>query len=319
MKEIAEVLSDYDLGKILNILPAKNGARNRTYIIESEKGKFFLKEKNPLLTNTESFFHEYDIVQHLLNRGFKTAGIITNKRGDTFKRKGNLLYRLYEYIDGKRYTGTEQDDAKVARMLAEYHKIMGSFKGPAPREDDYAQWVSGNFQRLKKKLNKNDFSELSRIIDETTLKLTSLSNQLPCSVIHGDVHQFNITFRKGVPYLFDFDEIRMESRVGDLANTLIYFTCLDYKKIDFGDLLTFLQKCSPNMNNTEKFLKEYSAIYPLSRTEKKALPLYLVLVWLGWLLWTLANVKCDYGKEINKSMFFVKETERLGERISDLA
>lgn len=305
-----QIMLNYPVGKVSKISRILSG-RNLNYLIKSEQGSFFLRERNPSLTNLDSFFFEDKVISHLLCNGFNTAAIIKTKSDKTFFENRGRFFRLYEFVVGSEYSGPKWQDRAVVRMLLDYHRIMDSFKAPDSPTQDFLAWSKKNLLLLRNKVSKTSYSLLKYELTKASSVIATLKLKLPHTIIHGDVQPSNLKFKNRLAYLFDFDEIRKEARIADLADLLIYFACLDYKRIDQANLLSFIGKCSINMRKLDFLISEYEKERTLSAQEKIALPSYMKQIWLGWLLWTLANVKCDYEKEIKDSLFLLNEIDNL--------
>jgi Ser/Thr protein kinase RdoA (MazF antagonist) len=307
---VKEVLEDYPTGRVFNVSRIKSG-RNTNYFVSAEKGDFFLRERNPRLTTMATFFHEADIVSHLVSNGFNTAPIIHSKNGESFVKKGKRFFRLYEYVHGSAYSGKRWQDKEIARMLAEYHSIMDSFDGFKPQPIDFLRWSVGNLKRIRRQVSSENYVKLRKALNNVIREIQSYGPKLPHTIIHGDVQPSNMRFRGKRVYLFDFDEIRWGAKVADVADLLIYFACLDYRKIKQENLLTFIGKCSPNRKKIDFFLTAYSKAGDITDNERRMLPFYMTHIWLAWLIWTMANVECAYDKHIRESLQLIEKIKNL--------
>jgi hypothetical protein len=105
-------------------------------------------------------------------------------------------------------------------------------------------------------------------------------HSLPTQLIHGDNNQTNILLSKGIPYFIDFDSLRFDVRLLDLASYLRYGGFKQY--VD----LTRTGKFFPSLNST--YEKKFEV---LTSAEKKHFHLIVAFSHIEFLAWSLKELK----------------------------
>jgi homoserine kinase type II len=327
---VVDVLNHhYNLGEIISISQLFGGYVNQSFAVVTQNGKerktyFVRRYKQGIMDNEVKLEHSY--IQHICQNGIhEAANIIEAQPGITFVKSRvahvdqedqESVFAVYDFLIGEdRYTWDHPhcNKGELKNAVSLMARIHGAgcgydatrFAREEPKILDMLHSFLKDYQSLgeiaKKSPNPTtiDSSLLSSLplIQEAIGKsLDSLDPpDLPMVMIHGDYHPGNVKFiGEEISGVFDFDWCKMETRLFDVACSIIYY-CAIWEGKEDGTLV---------MDHVDHFLKSYQAaakqknnMGPLSEDELKALPGMIQAGNLYILYWGLS----DYfsGKEIN--------------------
>ena len=97
---------------------------------------------------------------------------------------------------------------------------------------------------------------------------------LPKVTVNGDLHQGNMKYDEdgNVVGLFDFDWIKTDTRLFEVAGLLLYLVT-SWQAANDGEI--YLEKLSATMEGYQRTLRECDNLAPLNATEAKLLPYFL--------------------------------------------
>ena len=239
-REIAQVLSHYELGVIHQIREYRRGSRRSPKLrLEADRGHFLLKRK------VQGYPQDHARTVHDLQRlaglaGVPIAPIVPLRTGGTLLALGGHLYEIFEWIDGKRYERDPAQAHEAGIALARLHKAFDAVGSPG-------RLPAGGFSDIdavRRSLRLAETAALRTTPPEAHAELVSLVSQLddhtarvgrklaekgiggqlscPC---HGDFHPGN-TLWTGVTLaaVIDFDSARHESVAAEVANAALQFS-----------------------------------------------------------------------------------------------
>jgi homoserine kinase type II len=298
--QLADVVrADYDLGEVLGVEQILGGYTNLSFAVHTRDGagehRFFVRKYNRSITEREIRF-EHALVRHISAKGFHIAArVFPNKHGGTFVTREETqggervtrFFAVYEMLTGEdKYTWvknrcTDKEYENGGRVLAEFHYLAHDFDpGDLGRQQppifpflrDLRSSFAGYAAQHRDTPCGRYFEEWLPVIDEQLRKGIELEPQLegmPYIPVHCDYHPGNLKWvdEQGVG-LFDFDWSKLDYRLFDVAEGIVYF-CSSWEGRDSGDLL---------LDKTELFLRGYQEeasrfAYPgpLSEAELRAL------------------------------------------------
>lgn len=242
-KELAIVLSHYDLGAIHEIHSYRRGnTQSPKSVVTSEKGRFLLKKRAPGRDDPYRVAMAHEIQLYLAGKGFCVPKIIgTIHSNSSMLETHGGIYELFEYVGGENYEGTESATRSAGRTLRWLHTLLTgftcSFQVPTRNYHDN-NLVRKNMQELTAGLSKHESAfgreaELQSLIvelmcaydeaAERVQKAGELNNHT--MVCHGDWHPGNMIFREGqVVAVVDFDGARRMPMLADVANGCLQFS-----------------------------------------------------------------------------------------------
>lgn len=301
------VHNHYDIGKVLDIYQIFGGYVNKSYGIYTEKDgqqhTYFIRKYKIGIVENEIRF-EHDLIECAIENGLDiAAGLIHAKDGNTFVKitednQGKIIDRyfaIYTYLEGEdKYTWdnptlNDQEYESSARVLAKLHDSTKNFdpKGLERVElkiMDLILTLPEIFRQFAKVDLQNKFHDyylksVDEIVEEMERAITLIPpeevEKMPLNPIHCDIHPGNLKFmdNKAVG-IFDFDWAKIDLRLFDVCEALLYF-CTSWEEETDGKLL--LSKCAIFLRAYQDKLKELGGLEPLNEAELKYLPEMLII------------------------------------------
>ncbi|MBS7655112.1 phosphotransferase [Candidatus Bathyarchaeota archaeon] len=308
------IKENYDLGEVIKTEKLSSGYVNVSYIIETSKGRYFLRRYRDNARRNEVNF-EHELINHLINSGFqKTPRLLKTKTGKTyvskFEKRNNykkiVFYALFEFAIGEdKYTWyypycniLELKDA--AKTLAEYHIHVKGFKPKSKKKtlplDKLIFNLRKEFENLSKKADETDFCKLF-LSNKDKLKEKSIKiykelkaigyATLPKIVVFGDFHLGNLKFKDNkVTAMYDFDWVKWDARAYDVAYA-IYYTCGVWG--EKGENAIDVNKALEFFKAYQKTFIEKGKSNALNEMEIKALPALIKAVNLFLIHWDISD------------------------------
>jgi len=295
------VKEHYELGEFVDVSEIHGGYINRTFAlhvrVDDGERIYAMRRYNPSTSDDDVQF-EHEVITHLRKNGFLLAArVIPKKDGGTYVREhlhvhGRAVHRLwavFEYLKGVvRYTFVDthlsEDELKnCAATLARLHHAGRDFSGAAGAGRDkpkimdilptlrnvYSENVrttgDERFDRFLLKYGKEVLEKMDHcLISEGDLQ------EMPELPIHGDYHQGNLTYDGArVAGVFDFDWTKIDLRLFDVAQSLLYF-CACWAGEEAGSL--DLEKVVLFLKSYNDGCREAAFPGPLSATEQACMP-----------------------------------------------
>ncbi|MDR3642455.1 MAG: phosphotransferase [Candidatus Doudnabacteria bacterium] len=251
---VLKVLEGYGFG-LQKIRLSKNTVANNNniFIVQGLKKQFVLRESEP----KKSIHHlklEIAVLNYLRNKRFKlTPYAIQNNLGKDITIYNKRFYILQNFMPGKTQASwnnlTRFSDKKLANFFiasAKFTKTVAGFKTKIKHNRPiyyYAKNGAKLFNGLLNRMPNSDVRKLLsanrkfilKFIEENKKELDKAGyDKLPKQVVHFDLHPGNVNFSGDkVSGIFDFDWVRFDSRITDLAGT-IGQSCYRYKGINTG-------------------------------------------------------------------------------------
>jgi homoserine kinase type II len=303
----AEIITrqHYALGEFLSVRELHGGYINRSFVVNVKTNdlecKYAIRRYNPSTSEDDVQF-EHAVITHLRNNGFSlAAGVIPKKDGGTFVREQlhvegrevNRFWAVFEFLRGVvRYTfvDTHLSEAELrdsAETLARLHQAGRDFSVAAgagqarPKIMDFLPTFRQAYSEYARTAGKTRFDEwflghrdeILQRVDRAIIPDVALHG-MPELPIHGDYHQGNLTYDgTRVAGVFDFDWTKIDIRLFDVAQALLYF-CARWDGEEAGSL---------DLERVVLFLKSYNEVCkgaafpgPLTAGEKAHMPLMLV-------------------------------------------
>lgn len=232
--EIQRVLNFYNLGELKTTRRVDLGAVNDNWVIETVRGRYFLKRRHPELKNAELIRGQHELIQHLRQLGFPAPAVIATQSGETILILNGEFYEIQEYIEGQPYErNNESHFISAANALGLYHAFAHNFSSQdlCHVERLYCPTVlTSDLSTLSKESAPNQGPPFTGVVEALTSHAMELSSRLssdehlPRLVIHGDYHAGNLVFHHDyIVGVVDYDKARQQPRLVELAEALIYF------------------------------------------------------------------------------------------------
>jgi len=240
-RDLAIVLSRYDIGSIERIVDYRKGSRRAAkMLVRTSKGSYLLKRRAAGRDDQGQVVFAH-AVQHMLSEHrFPVAGLVESLDGNTLIDHDGRTYELFRFICGHRFDNSTPAAAESGRVLAHFHDILREFPAePCPHRMSFHQGtkVLDVLGEITNVLAKSEGTQSSEGIADTlgylqeqyqaahkTVEAEGFST-LPSGIVHGDWHPGNTLYKDGeIIAVIDFDSLRVSPRITDIANGVLQFS-----------------------------------------------------------------------------------------------
>ena len=257
--ELAEFLSNYDIGNVLSYKGIAEGVENSNFLLHTTQGYFFLTlyEKRVAAADLPFFL---GLMAHLATHGLNCPQPVNDRNGNALGQLAGRPAAIIDFLEGVwPRKPTAAHCAAVGQALAKMHLAGHDFKMSRVNALSVSGWrplfhaAASGADSLQQGLQAFLAAELDHLEKHWP-------GSLPQGVIHADLFPDNALF------------------LGDKLSGLIdfYFACNDTLAYDVAICLNawcFESDHSFNVTKAGAFLKAYSRERQLSAAEQEALPL----------------------------------------------
>jgi homoserine kinase type II len=279
MKEenIKEILSNYNLGRLIKFKPYKRGNVQLNLFIQTTRGKYTLRYyKSRSLTYVKS---EIKLLEKLKKYKLPVQSPVKNKKNKVINTYNKKPYVLFHYIEGKHVNSKSINKTQIinmTQMLARHHEVIRGYKTPnyKSREIHHKRYILSQVRIASKRKD----IQIKKSVDlvRKELKNIQLPSNLPKGTIHGDYNLGNILFQGNkIVAILDFDDSSYEHLLLDLSD-LINNYCFLYNKHSFDH------------KRAKLIIETYCKIRPLNTTEKNNLKKAMLFRYLLFSTWNIA-------------------------------
>ena len=257
-EELAQIVEDYGLGKLLVSDGVARGSVNTHYLLNTARGKFLLKIDE--VKSELEVKREIDLLMFLRKHAFPCPQPLPDRKGRQYRELGGKCISLYRHIDGDTFdcgrVSLEQLE-DVGRELAVLHLIGKGYKKGIDNRFSFER-VCDLYRDVREKLPAY-FKKVARTLDEEVEYLQFyLEGKLPKGIIHGDLFADNLLFKTSkVVGILDFEAACRGKFVYDLA-TAVNAMCFDEGKYQ--------------LRRFEALISGYESLRTLSLAEWDAFP-----------------------------------------------
>ena len=286
---IDKVLKFYPFGSLLGVIEG-GGTANLNLVVETEKGKFFLKCRRPQYASRERIIFEDAFQNHLKRKGLPVYPSLKTKEGKNFVTWEDRVFQLYPYVEGDIFSEENFGELiEVSRVLGRFHLAANSFSPPVPKElprYDDPKIMREKLEKVRKIVKKEEGEKIDFLINLTLgieKKLPDkVYHSLPHTYFHGDFHPVNLKFQEGkLVGIFDFDWVSLQPRLRDIADGILFFASLKKEKYQTNDIASLTQAVNFDLKRTKTFLQFYEESAKILSTERKLLPWFIRARWLN--------------------------------------
>ncbi len=287
-QELAIVLSNYDLGIILDIREfAKGSHQAAKLLITTDRNRYLLKRRPKGKDDPYKVAFAHALQLHLAEQNFPLPHLVGTKRDNNSMLKiGDAIYEVFEFIEGEPYDSGHLATYQAGKTLGLYHQLIKDFKpdyDPPPGTYHAAKQVYDAIPRMGEALaqrpsvrgHEKELAATLARLRETYAMAAGAANEIGLTkwatqIIHSDWHPGNMIFDKShVVAVIDYDAARIAQRAIDIANGCLQFS------IHTGthDLSTW--KDETDMARAKRFLRGYDEMNVLTHAELRVIPLLM--------------------------------------------
>ena len=246
---MAALLQRYAITEVHAMRPLTEGLLNRAYTVETDSGKFFLKD---YLDQTPELIR----AQHLTTRRLCAAGLpvsapLADLEGETLQDHRGHLLALYPWVEGTHRRGSRLDlgDCReLGSLLGRLHNALDRLHGPVSQPlflpCDSVAGARNTAYRLLEAIDRLAVREGVDELAEFRLRerlglLSELADRRPgpehlltIGPVHGDFHDLNIMYGPGGGCsVVDWDRLCLAPCLEELVRSaLIIF--VEYGRLD---------------------------------------------------------------------------------------
>lgn len=226
-----------DLGVQKNIL----GFVNKVFLVKAGGKDYIVRESNPQ-TAVNHLRLEVELLDYLKERKFSLVPkLFKNKAGREITKLANRYYTIQSSVPGQVKAGwfdlsnfNEKMLINFFKASASFTKVVGNFIPKTKINNKsvfyYVKHAADKLRNMLKKmpssrsrllLSRNEKYILSFVKTNLRELIEANYDNLPKQLIHFDIHPGNFNYRGDkISGMFDFDWVRFDSRITDLAGTI---------------------------------------------------------------------------------------------------
>ncbi len=254
------ILSNYELGNVKNFEGIKEGIENTNYSVETDKGKYILTIYEKRVNSKDLPFFSR-LMLGLSNKNFICPKPISNKNNEYISNFENKKLMIVSYLEGRSKKNLSPPYCKIiGRESAKLHQITKNFNFKRENNLSVKSWRK-IFDQVKDKCSQIH-PDLPVLIEGNLNDVEKdWPNSLPNGIIHADLFNDNIFFKKNkFSGFIDF-----------------YFSCNDFYAFEIAICFNALcfegikENLSFNVTKAKKFMEGYNEIRKISDDEKKSI------------------------------------------------
>lgn len=237
-RELSQVLSHYEIGRIQNVQPLVAGNRSAPkMIVTTNQGKFLLKRRPKGKNDVYRVAFAHAVQSHLVQKYFPVPALLkTHDDHSTMLNLNDNLYEFFKFVGGIRYGGSAEETIDSGRKLALLHKYLRNFAfhwTPMRSSFHDSATVRGHLRTVGSEKTPGQIQQTQEVSDALTDTYNTSAiriNQLGFDgweqqVVHGDWHPGNMLFLEGgLAAVLDFDSAKIAPPITDLANAMLQFS-----------------------------------------------------------------------------------------------
>ena len=257
-EDIIFILSDYQIGNLIEFQGIQDGIENTNYFIKTKKGKFILTIfENRVNSQDIPFF--INLMKFLNQNNFISPEPLKNKEGKILNKFKTKIFILVNFLEGKPKVKITPNDCY----------LIGDLIGNLQNKSRYCDLIRKNslsledcekiFQDCKNSVSEKEINILrDGLYDliEDSLKdcLEKWPTHLPKGIIHGDLFPDNVFF--------------LNNKVSGVID--FYFSCVDIKIYEIAIVINawcFEQHNTLNIEKVKNLIKGFTLHNKLTKDE----------------------------------------------------
>lgn len=242
--ELRSVLANFDLGDVLSAKTYPRGSRKSPkLLLKAERGNYLLKRRAIGKDEVQRVTFTHDLIAYLRGRQFPVPQLVVSKTDQTLVQQDERIYELFEFVAASRFNGSLVEAEGAGRTLARFHHASAGYRSewqPEARSYHDRAEVRLALQTIPGTASSHESvvgheSELMMVShdlehlyeDAVALVRGAGIERWPHVLNHGDWHPGNMLFeREHVAVVLDFDAVRPNPPILELANAMLQFSVL---------------------------------------------------------------------------------------------
>lgn len=297
-REAGRIVEEFGLGDLLSHTGIRNGSVNTHYLLETKRGRFFVKIDE--LKSEVEVKQELELLLYLKRQGFQCLQPLKSKRGKYYQEFHGKYLSVSRYLDGVELplaALTPSHLEALGHALADLHLIGRGYKKGIDNRFGFTKIVTIYYD-VRRRLPSH-LKNIIRVLDDEVSYLENyLDNNLPKGIIHGDLFPDNAKFKGSrLAGIVDFEAACRGKLIYDLATAVNALCYLDDRfRID----------------RFEPLINGYESLRPLSLPEWDSFPNELRF---SALRFTVTRIKDFYLRKVDENHRIYRDFKEFFDRL----
>jgi homoserine kinase type II len=297
-RDCARIAEEFSLGDLISYNGIRNGSVNTHYLLETKRGRFFLKIDE--VKSELEVKQELELLLYLRKQGCPCPQSLRSKKGHYYHEFHGKYVSVSKYIEGvelplEKFTSTHLE--VVGHALADLHLVGRGYKKGIDNRFGFTKILS-IYRDVRRQLPLH-LRHIVRVLDDEVAYLENyLDNNLPKGIIHGDLFPDNLKIKGSrLVGIVDFEAACRGKLIYDLATAVNAFCYLDGRY---------------QIDRFEPLITGYESLRPLSLPEWDSFPNELRF---SALRFTITRIKDFYLRKSDDSQRIFKDFKEFFERL----
>ena len=297
-KEVAKTAEEFGLGDLTSFTGMRNGSVNTHYLVETKRGRFFLKIDE--IKSEVEVKQELELLFYLRKQGFSCLQPLRSKKGRYYHEFHGKYLSVSKYLEGvelplEKLSPTHLEIA--GHTLADLHLVGRGYKKGIDNRFGFTKIVS-MYRDVRTQIPSH-LKHIVRLLDDEVVYLENyLDNNLPKGIIHGDLFPDNVKFKGSrLVGIVDFEAACRGKLIYDLATAVNAFCYLGGRY---------------RIERFEPLISGYERLRPLSLPEWDSFPNELRF---SALRFTITRIKDFYLRKVDESQRTYKDFKEFFDRL----
>jgi homoserine kinase type II len=297
-KDAIKISDEFALGDLTTITGIKNGSVNTHYLLETKRGRFFVKIDE--IKGELEVKQELDLLFYLKKQGFPCLQPIRSKTGRHYLDLDQKILTISRYLEGTELAVEALNAPHLSALgntLANLHLIGRGYKKGIDNRFGFNRIVM-IYREARRQLPAH-LKHIVRVLDDEFSYLENyLDNNLPKGIIHGDLFPDNVKFKGNrLVGVLDFEAACRGKLIYDLATAVNALCFVDGRY---------------RIDRFEALISGYETLRPLSLPEWDSFPNELRF---SALRFTVTRIKDFFLRKVDENQRVYKDFKEFYERL----
>jgi homoserine kinase type II len=297
-KDAGKIADEFALGDLTNVTGIKNGSVNTHYLLETKRGRFFVKIDE--IKGELEVKQELDLLLYLKKQGFPCLQPIKSKTGRHYLELDQKILTISKYLEGTELAVEALNATHLTALgntLANLHLIGRGYKKGIDNRFGFNR-IMMIYREARRQLPAH-LKHIVRVLDDEFSYLENyLDNNLPKGIIHGDLFLDNVKFKGNrLVGVLDFEAACRGKLIYDLATAV--------------NALCFVEG-RYRIDRFEALISGYETLRPLSLPEWDSFPNELRF---SALRFTVTRIKDFFLRKVDENQRVYKDFKEFYERL----